>query len=57
MPTEAEIEVVRMVIRDEIRSFWAAADGCPVKLDGYRVMARKALEAAERVRKSEGNSP
>lgn len=58
MPTEAEIEVVRIVIRDEIRRFWEAdRDVAQEMIDGYRVMARKALEALERLHGSNFATP
>jgi hypothetical protein len=55
MPTEAEIEVARCAIRDAIRAYWEKDDTERRwdMFDGYRMIARKALEAAEGVRKLE----
>lgn len=51
MPTELEIDVARCVIQDRIRAYWEADPADAEKMvDGYREMAKAALEAAERVR-------
>ncbi len=51
MATEDEIEVARCAIRDAIRAYWEADPEDAAKMvDGYRSVARAALEAAERVR-------
>lgn len=56
MPTDAEIEVARCVIRDSIRAYWEADPEEAVKMvDGYRAMAKAALEAAEGVRQADKN--
>jgi hypothetical protein len=52
MPTESEIESARCVIRDHIRAYWEAEPEAAEKMvDGYRAMAKAALEAAERERR------
>jgi hypothetical protein len=46
------------VIRDEIRRFWEAErQDAEEMVDGYRTMARKALEALERLRRGGGRTP
>lgn len=48
MPTEAEIEAARCVIRDRIRAYWEAEPAeAEQMIDGYKAMAKAALEAAE----------
>lgn len=52
MASESEIEAARCVIRDAIRAYWQAEPAeAEQMIDGYRAMAKAALEAAERERR------